>query len=201
MARKLLRFFAVDDPSDAWVERVAADFAASKTVGDVLERLFLSDAFYEQDVMLSLVKTPVEYVVGWMRTFSLPLSRSYLTVLRNMGQELYSPPDVAGWRGGTTWLMASWLLVRYQFAEAVAYRLNGAELEGAGVTANPSPQGSNFVQSVAERLGIGALGPGTANALQAYANDTLGQAAKAAHPKGIRGLLHLLMASPEAQMK
>lgn len=202
MARKLLQFFAVDDPDDEWVKRTAADFAAVQTVGEVLERLFLSDDFYKPEVMMALVKTPAEYVAGWMRAFSLPLLRGFAGALQKMGQELYSPPDVAGWRGGQTWLMASWLLARFQFAESVAFRINGSVLVGEDFTPadHASAPASEWVGQWAKRIGVGELGELTANSLQAYASDSFVQAKKA-NLSGMRGLLHLLMASPEAQMK
>jgi uncharacterized protein (DUF1800 family) len=202
MARKLLQFFAVDAPDDAWMKRTAADFAAAGTIGDVLERLFLSDAFYEPSVRMALVKTPAEYVAGWMRALPLPLSRSYAGAMLMMGQELYAPPDVAGWRGGTTWLMASWLLARCQFAETAAFRFDGSALLGPDFTPaeHASAPASEWVRLWALRIGVGELGEKTASTLQAYAEDAFVRAGKA-NLNGMRGLLQLLMASPEAQMK
>lgn len=200
MARKLLKFFATDQPSDDWVAAVAADISSENTIGGVLGKLFNSDAFYEEDVQLSLVKTPVEYVVGLMQAFSLPLSRGYGAALRKMGQELYLPPDVAGWRGGTSWLLSSWLLARYQFAENVSFRVNGAMLTSPDFTPADKSSAEAWLQHWSPRIGLDRLGPSTTAALAAYAEDTFLHA-KTTNLNGLRGLLHLLMVSPEAQMK
>jgi uncharacterized protein (DUF1800 family) len=200
LARKLLRFFATDAPSDDWVARVADDFAKEKTVGDVLSKLFASDAFYDDSVVMSLVKTPVEYLVEWLRAFSLPLSRGYTGALRKMGQELYLPPDVAGWRGGTTWLMSSWLLARYQFAESVAFRVNGQMLTSADYTPDDKSTAAAWIDLWAGRLGLGSFGKSAQDSLTSYAEDTFLHA-KQNNMTGLRGMLHLMMVSPEAQMK
>ncbi|KIL41873.1 hypothetical protein SD70_04480 [Gordoniibacillus kamchatkensis] len=200
LARKLLRFFATDTPSDDWVEAVAADVSAQPTIGGVLEKLFNSDAFYDDAVQQCLVKTPAEYVAGWMRSLPLPLTRGYNAAMRKMGQELYMPPNVAGWTGGTSWLLSSWLLARYQFAESAAFRMNAAALTSPEFTPADKSSADAWLRQWSDRLGIGQLGPATSAALAAYAEDTFLHA-KQTNTNGLRGFLHLLMVSPEAQMK
>jgi uncharacterized protein (DUF1800 family) len=199
MARKLLHFFATDTPSDEWVAAVAANFTSMKTIGEVLGSLFNSDAFYDEAIMMTLVKTPVEYVVDWMRAFSLPLTRGFTGALRKMGQELYLPPDVAGWRGGQTWLLSSWLLARYQFAENVAFKLNGTMLASADFIPDDKTSAAAWVELWSSRIGLGILGKTTSDVLTSYVTDTF-LYAKPTNMTGLRGLLHLMMVSPEAQM-
>jgi uncharacterized protein (DUF1800 family) len=200
LARKLLRFFATDTPSDDWVAAVAANLASMKTVGEVLGSLFNSDAFYEEPVMMSLVKTPVEYVVAWIRAFSLQLTRGYAGSLRKMGQELYLPPDVAGWRGGQTWFLSSWLLARYQFSESIAFKVNNTLLTSADFLPDDKMSAAAWVERWSSRIGLGSLGMMTSNVLTQYAEDTF-LYAKQSKMTGQHGLLHLMMVSPEAQMK
>ena len=40
--------------------------------------------------------------------------------LSKMGQALFAPPNVKGWRTGTDWLNSATLLARNNFAETVA---------------------------------------------------------------------------------
>ncbi|SEB97831.1 DUF1800 domain-containing protein [Paenibacillus sp. GP183] len=199
MARKLLHFFATETPSDEWVAAVAANFASMKTIGAVLGTLFISDEFYDEAVIMSLVKTPVEYVVDWMRAFSLPLTRGFAGALRKMGQELYLPPDVAGWRGGQTWLMSSWLLARYQFAESVAFKLNGTILTSPDYIPDDKTSAAAWIELWSNQIGVGQLGKTTSEVLTAYVSDTF-LYANQRNMTGLRGLLHLMMVSPEAQM-
>jgi hypothetical protein len=46
-----------------------------------------------------------------------PLPLAFL--LRSLGEDLFSPPNVKGWPGGDAWINSSTLLARKQFAERV----------------------------------------------------------------------------------
>ncbi|OXM86706.1 DUF1800 domain-containing protein [Paenibacillus rigui] len=199
MAQKLLRFFAVNEPSEAWVGQVASDFAQSASVGEVLAKLFNSDAFYAPEVQGSLIKTPVEYVAGMLKAFQIPLSKGFAQASRKMGQELYLPPDVAGWRGGTTWLMTASLLARYQFAESVAKRINISLLSSKEYSLDSSASSSDWVDLFAKHAGVWYLGDQSKQVLAKYAEDTFVYVKT--KTTGMKGLLHLIMVSPEAQMK
>jgi hypothetical protein len=71
--------------------------------------------------MYSLVKSPVDYVVGVIRAISgRPDPREMEVACSLMGQELFEPPGVQGWKGGEAWIhTASWL-ERTKFAAAVS---------------------------------------------------------------------------------
>jgi hypothetical protein len=40
-------------------------------------------------------------------------------MLRQLGQDLFAPPNVKGWDGGVTWITTNTLLARYNDAEAL----------------------------------------------------------------------------------
>ncbi|MFD0681542.1 MULTISPECIES: DUF1800 domain-containing protein [unclassified Paenibacillus] len=199
MAGKLLKFFAAADPSKDWIDLVAADFAKSGHIGEVLTKLFLSDAFYSSDLLGSLIKTPIEYVVGILKSFDIPLSKGFTQAARKMGQELYLPPDVAGWRGGDTWLMTTSLLSRYQFAESVAKRLNSKVLSGTDYTLSTQAKPEDWVLQFSRNAGTWFLGEQTVKILSKFAEDTFIYSTQKTN--GMKGLLQLIMVSPEAQMK
>lgn len=199
MATKLLQYFAANDPSPEWIEAVAADFHDKRTVGEVLQNLFLSDEFYKPEHRSTLIKTPAEYVAGILRALDIPLSKGFAGAMRKMGQELYLPPDVAGWRGGATWLMSSSLLARYQFAQSVAQRVKGNLLSSAEFQPEQKDDADAWVELWAQKLGLWDLGDQTRKTAAQYASDTFVHAKQ--QTAGMRGLLQLLLISPEAQMK
>ena len=68
------------------------------------------------------VKWPVEYALGAVRAAvpgRVPLA-DLVDPLAKMGQVLFNPPNVKGWRTGTDWLNSATLLARNNFAETVA---------------------------------------------------------------------------------
>ncbi|NEW08254.1 DUF1800 domain-containing protein [Paenibacillus sp. SYP-B3998] len=199
LAAKLLAFFAVDNPTQMWIRRVAEDIETKKTIGEVLQALFVSEDFYNEKLQMSLIRTPAEYVANIIKSCQIPVSKGYSQAMRKMGQELYSPPDVAGWRGGVTWLSTSSLLARYQFAESIAKQLNGTFLTSTMYTPKLGDSSEEWVKLWTQNLGLLQVSDQTMRSLRAYVEDTLLH--KKQKNAGLRGLLQLVLISPEAQMK
>jgi uncharacterized protein (DUF1800 family) len=65
----------------------------------------------------SLVKSPVELVVGTARKFDVAVDDVAPLAFASaaLGQNLFSPPNVKGWPGGELWINSSTLLARKQF--------------------------------------------------------------------------------------
>lgn len=199
MARKLLLFFGTPNPPAEWVSKVAADFAKKKTVGEVLRGLFESDEFYKPEHRLTIVKSPAEYVAGILRAFDIPPSKSFLGSMRKMGQELYMPQSVAGWEGGAGWLTASALLARSQFAETMSKRIKNDLLLSEAYVPERKESADDWVDLWSRNAGLWGLGEHSRDVLARFADETFVHAASKGN--GMRGLLQLLMISPEAQMK
>jgi len=102
------------------VRRIAAQFRESDyQVKVALRQLLHSEAFWAPESRGALVKSPVELVVGTLRQFDVgytdPLP--FVLLLRNLGQDLFSPPNVRGWPGGEAWIDTRTLLARKAFLE------------------------------------------------------------------------------------
>jgi uncharacterized protein (DUF1800 family) len=115
ITRKLWRFFVSDIPDETKIEKLALDFYQSGyQIMPLLESIFLSDWFYVERHIGSLIKSPVELIVGFRRMIPLELQRedAVLLLQRALGQVLFYPPNVAGWPGGKNWIDSSSLLLR-----------------------------------------------------------------------------------------
>ena len=79
----------------------------------------MSWAFWAQENRGALVKSPVDWVVGSLRQFGFQVADPlpFVFVLRQLGQDLFAPPNVKGWPGGEAWINSATLLARKQFAE------------------------------------------------------------------------------------
>jgi Protein of unknown function (DUF1800) len=84
-----------------------------------MRELLLSDAFWSAQNRATLVKSPVELVVGAMREFNFGYTDATPLALRvaNMGQNLFAPPNVKGWPVNTAWIDSASLLDRKRFLE------------------------------------------------------------------------------------
>jgi uncharacterized protein (DUF1800 family) len=119
---KLWREFVSPEPDPAEVRRVAQKFHLSNhEVRVALRELLLAPAFWAPENRGALIKSPVDLVVGTLRALDfhvgdpLPLA----LVVAQLGQNLFSPPNVKGWPGGEAWINSSTLLARKGFAERV----------------------------------------------------------------------------------
>jgi uncharacterized protein (DUF1800 family) len=184
---------------------------------ELVRAIFTSDEFFSERAFFSLVKQPAEYVVGAVRMLggtynpgtdargSNTLSQSS----RNMGQDLFGPPDVAGWDFNLGWVNTASMLERFNFANTYLTNRNTAN-PGVFVTNDQlksitKPSSKKTVKKFLSRLGplsVGeALGTlrtyletGDNGQQVTYVNDD------ATVDKKIRGLVHQIMALPEFQL-
>ena len=117
LTTKIYRFFVNEVPNPAHIEPLAAAFRKSGyDIADLLERLFSADWFYEPANVGTHIKSPVELLAGLRRTLNLKIDnpQPLLGYQRALGQNLFQPPNVAGWPGGRSWIDSSSLLLRLQ---------------------------------------------------------------------------------------
>jgi uncharacterized protein (DUF1800 family) len=198
-ARKLFEEFAYPAPDDATVAPIAAVARTSGFDTKAVTRAVLtSDAFYSPQAYRAIVKSPTEYVAGAARLLGVEGNgRALAAASRSMGQVLFDPPNVAGWPGGRSWIGTSTWFARVNFAVAL---VNGA---GTGAIFSLPPASSTDALAHAALLTVdGQLAPATKSALQAYLDDGAGFGAvtKAERDDRTRGLVALLLASPEYQL-
>ncbi|QYM79897.1 DUF1800 domain-containing protein [Horticoccus luteus] len=111
-------------------------------------RWFSSRLFFDPQFRGIAIKSPQQYYLGLLQDLGLdlaPLPRRVLPALRQMGQPLYTPPNVRGWVGGREWINSATLdarraLVGVLFTPLNENRLNAdeqralARARAAGVT-------------------------------------------------------------------
>ena len=120
ITRKLWREFVSPESDDAEVRRIAMRFRDSGyDIRTALRWLLLSPAFWSQEARGSLIKSPVDLVVGTLRSFQFETGDAlpFAIVTAGLGQNLFAPPNVKGWPGGEAWINSSTLLARKQFLE------------------------------------------------------------------------------------
>jgi uncharacterized protein (DUF1800 family) len=120
VTRKLWREFVSPDSDEREVKRIAARFRDSRyDIKVALRAMLTSDAFYAAENRGTLIKSPVDLVVGTMRQFGMRPAEAvpFAVAAAGMGQNLFGPPNVKGWPGGEAWINASTLLARKAFLD------------------------------------------------------------------------------------
>ncbi|MFC5520194.1 DUF1800 domain-containing protein [Polaromonas jejuensis] len=127
---KLWKEFVSPVPDNTQVERIARRFRASGyDIGMALNELLLTDAFWAEGNRGSLIKSPVDLVVGTVRQFDFSYTDVMPFALKaaQLGQNLLVPPNVKGWPGQNDWINATTLLERKRFTEQL---FRAVELKG-----------------------------------------------------------------------
>lgn len=121
---KLWHYFAGNPPSPELNQALSQQLAdAEGHLKPVLRSMFLSRDFYAPDLIRSQVKSPVQWFVGSLRMLERPVPPPIVCsrLTKNLGQELFAPPNVKGWDGGVSWITTNSLLTRYNQAALLVY--------------------------------------------------------------------------------
>jgi uncharacterized protein (DUF1800 family) len=124
IAKKMWTFFAYPNPSTAILDTLTAAFAGSNlNIATLLRTIFLHPEFYSVTARQGLVRSPVEWVVACLKALGLTaVERNPQWWMDQMGQQLFYPPNVAGWKNNAYWLNSTALWARADFARNLTWR-------------------------------------------------------------------------------
>ena len=122
LAGKLLRFFVLPDPPKGVVASLGDEMRKSGyDIKATLEILLGSRLFFSKDARRSIIKSPIDYLVGAARSLEIKADATALVApLRELGQDLLAPPSVKGWPGQREWINTATWLTRVNAARGLA---------------------------------------------------------------------------------
>lgn len=121
ICRKLYKFFISRELDEDFVAELAETFRSQEyEIKPVLRKLFNSAHFYSDKALAALIKSPVEMAVSNARLFAVEkLDLNYvLNATKALNQELFNPPNVAGWPGQRSWISPTTYVTRNTFTES-----------------------------------------------------------------------------------
>jgi len=203
LARKFWNFFIseVHAPDPAFIESVSTVYLQAGTqIRPVIRHILNSPWFTNPEMQFARYSWPAEFVirsireVGW-QNFSVDKARSPMAA---MGQQLYEPPNVAGWPPGAAWFSTGTMLARTNFAATLA--ASQKEFLGASFSSDgSSPQ--ELLAAMLERMTPAPLDQGPQQALMGYlggAGSWIGSGEQL--DTRAAGLARLLVGSAEYQL-
>jgi hypothetical protein len=147
LVRKIYRAFVSEGepPPDNLIEPLADRYRSSGyDTADLIRTVLRSRLFFSCHAFRQRVKSPVEYVVGLLRSLEArpvepqnmggPQVPTLARLMDGLGQTLFAPPNVKGWNGGEAWLNSATLLARHNLAWKIVQGPQGP----LGVKVNPS---------------------------------------------------------------
>jgi uncharacterized protein (DUF1800 family) len=226
LVKKLFDFFVrplnLNDPSDRGVIDQLAQvyFSRDHSLKALIRAVLTSPEFFGKRARRALVKQPIEFLVGPIRMLGASYNVGDLSTNRRdstlfgrsaqLGQDLFNPPDVAGWDDNLAWINTAWMLQRYNAANALATARPAAEAPGAFITIeqlrrNVRPVAKKTVKLFLAALNVEVPKPMLRSLINYLETDDNGTFV-AWNPtdtnidKKVRGLVHLILSLPEFQL-
>jgi uncharacterized protein (DUF1800 family) len=120
IATKLYRFLVSETvaPTQELLEPLVAAFRKSNfDFGAMVRTVLRSNLFFSAEVYRTRVKAPADFALGIVRGLEGRIGTTALAqVMEQLGQNVFYPPSVKGWDGGTNWLNGQTLLFRQNLA-------------------------------------------------------------------------------------
>jgi len=202
LGKKLYRFFVSEsgDVPASFLDRISSVYFRRRyDMKEVMRELLTSHEFNDRANIFTRFGWPVEFVVrslkdiGW-NGFSV---NDALTPLANMGQNLFDPPDVAGWDLGRSWFSTGSMLARMNFASALAANQRFNLAASAKGNAD-SPE--TLLAFVLDALKTPAYDSDITTALLGYLRSTGAWTGSTTQLQAkVPGLIHLVAGTPEYQ--
>jgi uncharacterized protein (DUF1800 family) len=165
VASRLWRQLASDAPPDEQtLTRLVAAYGPGRDLKAVT-RAILTDPTFASG---SSVTMPAEWLVGVMRTLSVPADSPEMAyaidgALTGLGQKPFYPPDVAGWPQGRVWVSTASTAGQVWAASELAKRGDISIIE------NAAP--GDRVDAAGYLIGVGAWSDRSASALGRFVNS------------------------------
>ncbi len=141
LARKFWSAYVSDTaPDETIIQRWADTFKESNFDLTTLYRTVLeSPAFWAQQYRASIIKSPVQLLVGLSRSLEYPKIhwQSLSAASARLGMELFAPPNVAGWSEGAGFVAPGHLLSRHQILHSLMTPEAPLTDSGGMMTMNP----------------------------------------------------------------
>lgn len=114
-----LHFVSRNKPDKKYINYWANTFRNSNYyIPSLLGSIIQSEPFWAPENRGALIKSPIELTIGLLRELNLDHFKAYQrlsNINRDMGQRLFYPPDVKGWRGGESWVGNETFVIRNDY--------------------------------------------------------------------------------------
>jgi uncharacterized protein (DUF1800 family) len=128
IATKLWKHFAYLSPEAELLDALTDSFYDSDLdITELLRTIFNRPEFRSNASRYGKVRSPVEWVVALHRALGGTATEWQPWYMDRMGQELFEPPNVAGWKHGDYWLSTTAMWARATYVQNSQWRINNME--------------------------------------------------------------------------
>jgi uncharacterized protein (DUF1800 family) len=197
---KLWHEFIPTAPTAATVRDLVNVYLRAKLrIKPLVRRILTHPAMLDSVKEPNMIKPPVVFAIGLMRTLGLQIKDGTLyDALNAMGQLPYFPPTVAGWEGGPAWLNTNTALSRFALANKLL-SLKYATMPTKAPEDDASETSKQAFQRAHLAVGRPWMARGTISSLQYYAAHAKAASSgdRIARQRVLRAFM---LAGPDAQV-
>ncbi len=194
ISTKMWSFFAYPNPEAGVVGDLADALIAGGMRADALLRaIFLHPNFRSPKAKNALVRSPIEFTVAALRHAGLSSSDiDPQWYVGEMGQSMYDPPNVSGWKQNGYWISSSAMWAKARFASNLRWRAYENEL----LADSPDLEISDSVTRALDTFGVFDASDRTLASLNNFVTTERSSSQWAEPP----GLIFLSLLTPEFQL-
>jgi uncharacterized protein (DUF1800 family) len=197
--------------------------STNHSIKELVRAIFTSEEFFSLRARYGLVKQPIEFIVGALRNLKATYNPAIAnnrqtdnqlqTRSRLIGEDIFNPPDVAGWEFNLGWVNTTTMLERFNFANLLATTRQPNNTSQVGFWI-PTDNLRGWTKGTTKKtvkvflnlMGPVEVSPPTNKLLRKYLSmDDAGNQIEwvvndSVIDKKVRGLIHQIMSLPEFQM-
>lgn len=157
ICKKLYIEFISDDVDETIINGLAETFINNNwELEPVYRQLFKSEHFFDERNIGVKVKSPFQLTLSLLSEYDAPLTDELLEQIywinSSIGQDLFNPPDVAGWKGNRTWVDSSTMAIRWSLVDSYSWYIYNENPEEYRKIAKLTSGNSNDVEQVVQSI-------------------------------------------------
>ena len=151
---RIFEHFGFENPHQSLVDAMAANLKQNNyALAPFLKALFKSEAFFSSTARGALVKSPMDFSVGFVHATGLKLTpTSFQTLVATLGQPPAIPPSVNGFPTGELWFSAQNMADRVNLLDACVNDTSRQTSVGINVASILPPVGQRSPAEVVDAM-------------------------------------------------
>lgn len=124
ICQKLYYHFVNSTINNEHVEAMTNVLFKDYNIEKLMRFVFSSDWFYNSENIGNKIKSPIDLLIGMFKVIPIKFrdENELLRIQRHLDQVLLDPPNVAGWKGGKTWITSNTLMLRIKLPSMIFER-------------------------------------------------------------------------------
>jgi len=133
ICEKIYSYFVSTNINTTHIDEMVEVFFPNYDISKLMHHLFMAKWFYNDAFIGTKIKSPIELIVGINNTVPIQFekNRQLLYLQKILGQQLLNPINVAGWKGGQSWIDTNTLMIRLKLPSIL---LNNAIISLEGIS-------------------------------------------------------------------